>query len=439
MNGPFDTRVLIGANHGCPGGGVRSAGGWTVGAVIAVVAAMVCVTACADDTTDGGGDGGGGQAGTATTRLVAIGTDYAASAVSSVDLATSAALASTFLHSGTAVATISTALSGDVVASSNPTPDGRLLLIDRANAVLTWVRDLEVEAQMNVGTGFYANPQDALQTDASHMYVVRGQSNPAATADAGDLDEGDDLLVVDPAAGAAVSRIDLHAHATLAGANAFGGRLGWDGQRVWVPLGSVAPDFMSMGKGRLVAVDVAAGAVVATVDLPQSKNCTEAVWLAASNQVAVVCSGSFQETVGIQADFSNIVIIDAAAEPPTAALAVKAAATGTGRPFGAHLGLIDAASGLVATTGDFGSGAPDLIWRVDLTAGAVHLAAAAGGAFAIGGLFADRARQRIWVAETGHAAGDLRVFDLSGAATPTELPAVSSNPGGLGAWELGSY
>lgn len=376
-------------------------------------------------------------------RLAVLGSDFTSSALSLIDL-TTGQVTSNVVNSGTVVSATGTALSGDVVLAQTPTLDGRIVLVDRKNGVLTWLDPvtLKVTGQLNVGFA-NANIQDYVQVSATKAYVTRAAANVKPTAAADDFDDGDDVAVLDLAQQKIVGRIDLAGHATLKGVVAFGGRMAFDGKTVWVPLANLAADFATAGPGRVVAIDSATDKVVHDVDAPDVKNCTKAVYLPASKTVAVVCQGFFGDGPE-QLKASGVLAIDASAATPTAKVAITAISLGGKSPLfkgplNGNIGFVDGARGLVVTAGDSAAKSPDRVWLIDLVAGTGEPIAQGGGAFSLNGTWGDTKTKKVYVGEAFHVGGDLRVFDLAGPATVTELPSLTSNPGGVGAQDLGGF
>ena len=93
---------------------------------------------------------------------VVIGSDYQSTNVSLVGVE-GEVLSPSFLSSATSSAGLTAPLSGDVAVPSMPAAGEEIVLLDRyPAAVLTWVDVVtgSVRAQLNVATGFAANPQD---------------------------------------------------------------------------------------------------------------------------------------------------------------------------------------------------------------------------------------------------------------------------------------
>jgi hypothetical protein len=373
------------------------------------------------------------------TLLAVLGSDYLKTSVSLVDIAKNT-VAADVLTSDTVLAAGQAALSGDVVLASHNGGTGTVLLVDRAKGAITWLgADGKVQKQALVENFAKSNPQDAVWASPGRLYVARLGVNPTPTAVANDFDEGDDLVVLDPATGKLTEQLKLSSYATAPGTNAAPQRMATDGTLVWLPLGSLSADFQKVGTGRVLGVDALTGQVVKTVDLPASKNCAKAVYLPTTQQVAVVCSGAYPDGAD-QAKFSNVVVFDAQAAQPTAKVA--AAALGIGgskRALGADLTAVDGTHVVVTVYGDFATEAGEA-WLLDLTtAKAVSLfkatdlyASSLDGWVAPDGLTG-------WFADGAHKPGDLRVFDFATLSAPVAKPAVQSHPKGPGAVEVGAF
>jgi len=397
---------------------------------------MLC--SCYDDTTDRPPpantiDNIGFTLALSKRVVVVVDSDYSSSAIALVDLATSE-VASKILTSGTKVSATTTALSGDVVLAQSPALDLNAVLIDRSHSVLTWIERGGSISQLSISTGFSANPQDYAQVSGQFGWASRTARNPLPSAASDDFDEGDDLVQIDLQARKIVRRVPLNAHATLAGAASGPMRMAFDGESLWVPLSSLSADFKAQGPGRVIAVDAKMAAVVATVDLPSTKNCTTVRYLAKTKQVAVVCSGSFADP-NKQSQQSAVAIFSAAT-PSEATIVVQAAELPGGAPFSKDFACLDERHCAVTTSGDFATGRPDKLWHLDLVSRKATFVANCAAPFACSGLFADAATGIVWLGERKRSNGDLRRFDFNNENK--ELPSIFSNPGGLGTTELGA-
>ncbi len=365
--------------------------------------------------------------------LVVVDSDYASSAVAFVDL-TSGEVASKILTSGTKVSATTTALSGDLVVAQSPALDLTAVLVDRNHSVITWIGRGGGISQLSVSTGFAANPQDYAQVSAQYGWASRNARNPLPSAPTDDFDEGDDLVEIDLATHKIVRRVPLGAHTSLPGAAAGAMRMAFDGVSLWVPLSSISADFKAQGAGRVLAVDAKAAAIVATVDLPTTKNCTTVRYLAKTQRLAVACSGSFAEPTK-QTQQSAIAVFSAAT-PSDAEIVFQANELPGGTPFSKDFVCLDERHCAVIGFGDFAIGRPDKLWHLDLVTRKATFVANCAAPFAGSGLFADAATGIVWLGERKRSNGDLRRFDFTNGNK--ELPAISSNPGGLGATEFGA-
>jgi hypothetical protein len=362
--------------------------------------------------------------------LAVVGSDFKTTSVSLVDPLAGKAVAPKFLHSGSAVTPGGTALSGDVVLAQ-PSPNTQaLVVVDRGNGVLSWVdvKEQKVTAQLNVATGFYANPQDYVAVLPPKAYVPRLGQNPKPTADANDFDEGDDLLVIATDSKKIAGRIPLTPTAT--GLVAAAGRPAMLGGKVYVPNANLSADFKKIGPARVAVVDPGKDAVVDGPITDKALNCVKAA--AAGAKVIVTCGGFFGDGAD-QYKKSALLALNPATAPATLEVLVAASAIGKAA-FGKDLAC-DGGWCVAVTNGDFAAKTNDELWLVDVATGKATSIAKAGGAFALSGLFTAPGTNVVFAGEAFNAAGDVRVFALQDGKA-TELPALTSNPGGLGAVEL---
>ncbi len=370
--------------------------------------------------------------------LYVVGGDYATSALSVVDLAgmptgdvaTGPPVAAHVLHSGSKVGPVTTALSGDVVLAQSPFGDRRALLVDRANGVLTVfdARVLAVAQQWSVAGGFYANPQDALALPDGRMLVSRMGKNAHPS---GLLDGGDDVVALQ--SGQVAARTALTDRATHAGHLAAPQRLAWAMGRVWLGLGSFAPDFKAVGPGRILGLSADASAVEVAVDVPMARNCVTAAALQPVGLVAA-CQGSFVKGQDQVAQSAIVRVQPQDAHWAVTALALADVATG---PWSRDL-AVEGDSVFAVSVGDLATGRPDRLWRIDLATQVRSVVASSSKPFGFSGLWFDRFRRVLWIGERGARPGDLRRFAVTATATSEGKP-VRSNPRGLGALDLGGF
>jgi hypothetical protein len=369
---------------------------------------------CIDDTTGAGGGPGSWQIEGA--GIAVVGTDYLSTSISVLEPGTGALLAEGVIHSGSAAPGLSMALSGDVVLPAAPNPLHQLFLLDRyPNSVVTILdgATFEVAGQIAVGTGFAANPHDLLWLDPDKVYVSRYEANPSPGR--APFDGGDDLLIVDPAAGAVVGRVPLDG-AAEPGLLARPERMVLAGDRVWVALGHLAPDFKDAGPGRIVAVDPVTDAVDRVLDLPGVENCTGLIHLPARQALYVACAGLFDRGRAGQLAGAGLVEVDLSVSPPAPAILRR----GADAPGGAFAFGLAAAQGrwlLAVRFGDLAAGIPDRLVAMDLDGVredvVVH---EAGSAFGIGGVLADPIGGLVLVGDADPAAPRILRFQVDGGA-----------------------
>ena len=167
------------------------------------------------------------------------------------------------------------------------------------------------------------------------------------------------------------------------------------------------------------------------------KNCIEMVWLADSQQLVAVCPGAYSDKAQ-QGTFAGMAVLAPADPTATVAVPFRAKDFGGATTLGRDVACLPGGHCLVITPGEPDSGTPDRIWRFELTGGAPVQVGEGSGPFTISGFHANAATHRILVGDRNNVAGDVRVFELSAAST-VELPALVSNPGGLGAIDFGVF
>ena len=369
-------------------------------------------------------------------RLAVIGSDYRSSALSLLAADTQVRTGAAIWHSGSAVSAATTALSGDVVLAQTPSLDGRIVVVDRGSAVLSYFDPASRGVtQIPVGTGFYANPQDVVTLSQHKAYAVRMARNPHPTPEPGDLDEGDDLLIVDPTDGVARGRIPLAPFATEPGLVAAASRAVVALGAVWLPLQSLAADFRHQGPARFVAVQPEKDAVVQVVDVPTIKNCVALTRLGDPARLIAVCPGAFSDKAA-QGAGAGIVIVHLGDATSQAEIRLRAADFGGAATLGRDVACTVGGVCVVATPGNPDAASRDRIWRFDPGGGLPAEIGLGSGAFTLSGMRAIGAR--VLIGDRGHGSGDIRVFEV-GSAVTSERPSLSSNPGGLGAVDFGVF
>lgn len=339
------------------------------------------------------------------------------------------------IDSGTRPPGTTLALSGDVVVPSQAQPDHLVVAIDRTNSALTWIDPATCKPlrQLDVSTGFFANPHDMIAVSATKAYVTRYERNANPTADPND--GGDDLLIIDPSVPKVTGRIALGSYATAATVQARPDRVWLADGKLFVLLNNISGTFGAIGPGRVVVVDPATDAVTGMIDLPL-KNCGGLSFVAATRTLVVACGGDF--TTADQAASSGVVYIDTATAAVTRSVGV---APFDGRPLAGYSGsAYRGALGFGVTFGEPMAGTPkDQFWLLDVAAGTASPLIQAKASFTYGGVAVDPARQRVYVADGDPAKPRLQVFGYSNPASPTQQPAIDASPTGLPTRELAWY
>ena len=362
-------------------------------------------------------------------RVVAVQSDYLATSVSLLR-ADGTLCVDNLLHSGSAPPGLVTAVSGDVTPPSTPHPDGLVVLLDRhPNAVLTFVEPhtAEVRGQLSVGTGFAANPHDVAFLAPDHAWVTRNETNPSPTADPADLDDGGDLLVIDPAALSLLDRIDLHPEAD-AGLDPRPDRVALGGGLVWVSLNHLSRLFDAGGPGLLLALDPATRGVVHRLTFPDLTNCGGLAPTTAGDGLWLVCTGLFADAPAEQLARSGLVYIDLSGAAPTVTLALSAADLAD-RPLGA--GVTAVAGGAVALVVALGSLDParaDRLYAVDRATGAATDTGVSAGGFQLGAPLLSPDADLVLVPVADPIEPRVRRYAWTGTGLGDELEAVAPSP-----------
>lgn len=256
------------------------------------------------------------------------------------------------IHSGQRGGALMQALSGDVTLPTQRDPVGHeLALIDRMNVTLTFLdpATCAVRSQIPVGgvgpdglgvAGFKCNPRDLIRVDAHKAYVTRYETNGSPTA--ANLDEGNDVLVLDPTSGQIHGRIDLTAEATAgAGVLARPDRGVYAEGHVYVTLGNFDLHFTVAGTGRVVVIDPASDAVTGHIDLPDQKGCSGIEYLPETHKLYVACR-TFTDDAATQLATSALVEIDLSGDAPgIVARVVPASALGPQPLTFSHAAVLD--------------------------------------------------------------------------------------------------
>jgi hypothetical protein len=382
--------------------------------------AIAGLPACGNDT-------GVSPFGSASSGVVALGSDYSASSVSFLDRDGNLLLDGC-LNSGSGGPGLAMTLSGDVVLPTQMPAGGPVAIIDRTNVAITWLdaATCAVRGQLAVGTGFASNPHDVVTLSASKAYVTREAGNRKPTPAPGDFDDGNDVLIVDPAGLAIVGRIDLLPYAP-AGVLPRADRALLAQGKVFVSLGAISADYGTYGQGRILVIDPDRDQVTGTIELPGVQNCGAMTYVAGAQRLLVACNGAYGDPAA-QAAGSAIVAVDLAQVPPVV-VAQVAATTAGGAPLSSlTLAASDGATALGVAVGDFTGNPPDSLWSLPLGGGTPAKVFDSTEGFVIGAVLYDPDRHRVLAADgTMNTAAYLRIFDHA-AGSFTAVKTVITNP-----------
>lgn len=326
-----------------------------------------------------------------------------------------------FLNSGSTTPGLSTAIGSDVMAPSSPSPNSEIVVIDRGNAVLTWINHQthNVVGQMVVGEAFYGhNPQDYLALSTTKAYVARGG---VVFGSGGDF-TGDDLLIINPSTRTELGSIGLsdlaqQSPGTTSTNYAAPYRLIRVGAYVYVVLQNLTADGSFLAAtGALAIVDPSNDSVVGDLVLTGLENCGDAIYSIPNSEVTVVCSGNFAKGPDLQLERSGLAIIDASNPAAPSLKKIIAANSFAPKPLADDLGYIGVSKVAVVSYGetDFATGAvlqTENVYVVD-TSASTDIASevySAEGAFQLA-VFADPVNQRLYVGDGAFANPLLAVF-----------------------------
>lgn len=319
---------------------------------------------------EGGASGSGGTGGS-------DGVDYRGAAVVNSDYVSTSVsllgpdgevLSPVFISSSSEEPGLSTPLSGDVTVSSTDALGQELVLVDRSESVLTWANlaSAKVRDQLNVGTGFVANPHDYLEISQNKAYVTRFAENLDAGKE--DFDAGSDVLVIDPSVPEITGSIDLKP--VLGNAADFtpsADSILLAGERVLVTLLGLKADFSDTLETRVVAIDPESDEITETLIVDGKKNCGPMALSPHGDMVALACTGAFAQDPADGYPDAGVVLLKVGDE-------LELEQTFDARAFGdaqvSGVAYVDETHLLVTTYGSFGAlagaGTDDQAFLLDL-------------------------------------------------------------------------
>jgi hypothetical protein len=247
--------------------------------------------------------------------LAVVSNDFLSSEIALLD-PTGAVKSSAFLSSASTAATdLAAPLSGDIGVATSRSRPGELVVIDRFGTdVLTFVdtRTAVVRAQLPIGTGFEANPQDYLELNEHQALVPRLGEN--TTPGRQPFDTGSDLLVVDPSIPAIVDAWPLPRKDGYL-PNPVAVMLLRDD--VLVTLHHARANFSGMAEGELVAFSTADQRLRYRLPLSGLVNCGRAELSPSGDILAVACSAYLdRKGAAPEPATSGLVLLNARLDPP---------------------------------------------------------------------------------------------------------------------------
>lgn len=361
--------------------------------------------------------------------LAVVNSDFFSTSISLIDPATGVVTNGDCINSGSVPPNTTLALSGDVALPSWPQPDNLLVAIDRTNGALTWLDATTCTPlrQLDVSTGFYANPHDLIAVSPTKAYVTRYERNPDPTTDPSALDDGDDVLIIDPTIPAITGRIDLASYAVaVPGVNiqTRPDRARLVGTKLYVTTNQISDDFFALAHARVIVIDTLTDQVSSVIDLPSLVNCGGLAYVEQTATVVVSCAGDY--TAADPAQTSGIAYIDVAASPPVELRHQLAMIFG--RSLGAYSGIAeDGALGFAVTPGVFGGDPKDQLWSFDTAGGQATPIDEAGDSFVYGSLQIDVGRQRVFLTDALASLPRVQVYDYA-SGTPAHVASINANP-----------
>ena len=244
--------------------------------------------------------------------LVVLESDYQSSNVSLLDFAGNV-LTPSLTSSSTVASGFAVSLGSDAVPPSSLESGSRIVLIDRFPAGVLHFVDLasgNMDADLPVGTGFKANPQDYLQLAEHKAYVPRYNSNHNPGQQA--WDAGGDLLLVDPTQPEIVGRIDLSMAMVGEPPNfsAHPAQVVQVAGRVFALLASYADDLLSGTTSRLVEIDPASDSLLSTLLLDGLRGCVSLAASPDQGELAVACLGDGLASKPPRLTSSGVALVD---------------------------------------------------------------------------------------------------------------------------------
>jgi hypothetical protein len=363
--------------------------------------------------------------------VVSNDSSFASSSVSLLD-STGNVVKGDCFSSATKAPGVTSALSGDVVLGSWAQFNNEVAVIDRTNGVITWLDPTSCAPlrQLDVSTGFLANPHDVIAVASNKAYVTRYEINKAPGKK--EFDGGDDLLIIDPTKPAITGRIALSSYAVQVNGTTIQARPDRarliDG-KLYVALGDIGPGFSVVSHGRIVVIDVQTDKVLGAVDFPDAlNNCTNLSYLDDKHLLDVTCNGQFVfgGPIANQTAESAVVTVDLSQSPPAVSHTQPASAFNA--PISAYSGIArDGALGFAVIAGD-GQTTSDQLFTLDTAAGTSAALKTTTDSFVYGNVLVDPAQQHAFLTDATAKAPGLLVFSYGATGAPTLTTTINASP-----------
>jgi hypothetical protein len=304
-----------------------------------------------------------------------VSTDFLSSEIAL--LAPNADVESTaFMSSASTAATgLAAPFSGDLGVASARSRPGELVVVDRFGTnVLTFVdsRTAAVRAQLPVGTGFEANPQDYLEVSEHVAFVPRLSENTLPGREP--FDAGSDLLVVDPSVPRITGSVPMPRRPGFWPNPVALTELGDD---VLVTLRHAKADYKALDESELVAVTMVAPRVRYRLPLRGLKNCGRVELSPSRTVLAVACAAHIDRRGAVtEPETSGVLLLSANTDPPRELGRFTAPDLGHG-PIQSSLEFVSETVVLFKTQTALGGDQDNQLFSLDLETGVTKLLATA--------------------------------------------------------------
>lgn len=285
-------------------------------------------------------------------------------------------MSSAFMSSASTTASgLAAPFSGDLGVATTLSRPGELVIVDRFGTnVLSFVdtRSGAVRAQLPVGTGFEANPQDYLEVSEHEAFVPRLGQNRSPGREP--FDAGSDLLVIDPSVPAITGSVPMPQRRGYVPNPAGVSQLGGD---VLVTLHHARADYSGMDESELVAVSIEDPQVRYRLPLEGLKDCGR-VELSPSRAVLAVACSAYVDRLGAVAEpeTSGLLLLDATTDPPRELRRFLATEL-VGEPLQGSVEFVSERVLLFKTQTAVGSERDNQLFSLDLQTGKTKLLASA--------------------------------------------------------------